>query len=128
VRVRLIAPGRPQTGERRRHGFQTIGNDYVVLAIKASNERGVRFLLLADDPPEPGWFAASDYDLVSDEVPPNWSIRVGGAGRADIVTIGPASWLEPGFFEDYWSEDPIRGAAAEDTFQRELEVIMRQTS
>jgi hypothetical protein len=128
VRVRFVAPGRTAGGERRREhqGFQTVGNEYIVLAIKASNERGVRFLLLSDHPRQPGWHDASDYDLVSDEVPSNWVIDVGAAGRSDAITIAPATWLEPGFFEDYWSEDPVRGAAAQEIFKRELNVITKE--
>jgi hypothetical protein len=127
MRVRLVAPGRSPTGERRIHGFLTIGHEYVVLAITVSQRQGVQFLLLDDETERPGWHKAVDFDLVADSVPSSWRVQVGLGGHVDSLEIAPASWLEPRFFLDYWGDDPDAAKAAEQVFQRELEVIMRET-
>jgi hypothetical protein len=122
--VRLVAPGRLPTGERAQHGFLTVGHDYIVLAIMVVPTRGVSFLLLDDRTARPGWHSADKFDLVSTEVPPNWRISVGTAGIAGAIEIAPEPWLEVGFYEDYWSDEPERARLAEETFLRELDVIL----
>lgn len=86
----------------------------------------MRFLLLDDTNKRPGWHAAADFDLVSDEVPGIWRVQVGLGGRADSLEIAPGPWLEPQFFLDYWGDDPEAAEAAEIIFQRELAKIIRE--
>jgi hypothetical protein len=48
----------------------------------------------------------------STEVPSNWQIRVGAGGITGAIDIGPEAWLEPGFYEDYWPDEPNRARLA----------------
>jgi hypothetical protein len=88
----------------------------------------VKFLLLDDRSRRPGWAPASDFDLISAEVPSNWTIGVGSGGSADLVYLAPATWLEPSFFEDLWSNDPDVWRHAQRTFEHELEIIVRESA
>lgn len=81
-------------------------------------------MLLDDATARPGWHSADKFDLVSTDVPSNWRIRVGAAGKPGAIDIAPEPWLEPGFLEDYWSDEPDRARLAEETFLRELDVIL----
>jgi hypothetical protein len=88
-------------------------------------KRGVSFLVLDDRTARPGWHSADDFDLVSTEIPPNWRVSVGTAGIAGAIEIAPEAWLEPGFYEDYWSYEPERVRLTEGVFLRELDVIRK---
>lgn len=128
MRVRFVGdPGRTASGERRGSGFLTVGKEYVVLALNANNERGVTFLLLDDDTAQPGWHSSVAFDLVADGVPSNWRVSVGGAGKADHLEVGPSAWLEDGFFNNYWGDGDEATIAARQTFQAELEIIIRES-
>lgn len=123
MRVRFVVTGRTDNGERRGHACLTVGKEYVVLAIMASDTKGVRFLVLDDKLQQPGWHPASEFDLVSDEVPSNWRVEVGASGTPGYVRIAPGPWLEPSFFNDYWGDGDVAAIAAQETFDRELEII-----
>jgi hypothetical protein len=126
VKVRFLAPGRDTTGSRRESTAFTVGGEYVVLAIRADNA-GVQFLVLDDLSREPAWLNAKEFDLVSDEIPSNWAIQVGSAGAVDIVYAAPPSWRRPGFFDEYWSDDPKLNGPAREVFEREVAVITRES-
>ena len=85
-------------------------------------------MLLDDQTQRPGWYPSSDFDLVSDSVPSNWRIEVGGGlGDAGSLTIAPALWLEPGFLEDYWGDGGVATVVAHGVFDRELQIILRES-
>jgi hypothetical protein len=107
------------------------GRDHVVLAVSTDPVEGVKLCLLADDSGLvfPGWFPATIFELASAEVPPSWRIAVGRfGGRPDGIMLAPESWLEPSFFPDFWDdEQPEAQRRAREVFERELELIMRES-
>lgn len=129
MKVRFIgSAGRTGDGERKAHGFLTPGKDYVVLSIIVESAQGVQFLILDDSLHQPGWHSAEAFDLVSDEVPSNWSIKVGEGGSTSYVEIAPSAWLEPNFYNAYWGDGDAAAVAAQAVFDREVEVIVRESS
>lgn len=117
----------PASGERRSSPFLTVGQDYVVLAIKVSSAGPTKFLLLGKGD-KPSWFPAPQFDLVADEVPTTWKVVVGAGGSAEYIQIAPEPWLVRGFWGDYLgdSEDPLAYEHAQDVFARELDTILRE--
>jgi hypothetical protein len=126
MRVRYL--GYTSDGERRRKLALSVGRDYVVLAINV-NARETRFLILGDQfVPRPGWYPAPHFDLVADDVPSNWRIRIGAmTNDAAALRVAPASWLEPGFFEHYEGDGNAATLAARSAFDRELAVILKES-
>jgi hypothetical protein len=106
--------------------------DHVVLAIFTDHVAGVRLCLLADEAPladpYPALFPASSLELVSPEVPPSWRVSVGHNGRPDSIVIAPEPWLHHRFFWDYWDDEhPEAQRHARELFDREVELIMRES-
>jgi hypothetical protein len=113
----------------------TVGREYVVLAISANEEDayGTQFMLLDDVGSGAGWFAANGFDLTSDLVPSNWSLRVGVSqtgveGVVSALLVGSKSWLRPGYFYERTHEDPEIAEAAQLDFDRELEIILSESA
>jgi hypothetical protein len=126
MRVRCLGYAK-EDGNSRRENSLTVGGGYVVLAINVEQSDRHDFMLLDDRTQRPGWYPSSDFDLVSDEVPSNWRIAVGGLGSANSLTVAPALWLEPGFLEDYWDDGGVATVAAHGVFDRELQLILRES-
>jgi len=114
-------------GQRTAHGALDVGGEYVVLAITINKGFGHRFFVL-DKFDSPSWFSVEHFDLVSDEVPSNWRIKVGdNVGSATSLRIAPESWLAPGFLEDFFGDGDTAALAAQSAFERELAVILRES-
>ncbi len=113
--VRIINPATGQSAVDSH--WVTIGSDYVVLTIDVfPDEHGsVRILTNWDE--GPGVFDPSMFVTVDPSLPPNFAcvIREGGD-----IELGPAAWLRPGFWEDYFDDEPR--AVAE--YGRELATIL----
>jgi hypothetical protein len=120
--------GHLDEGERSANRSLVVGREYVVLSILCSSATGTSLMLLDEETQEPAWYPAPGFDLTSDEVPSNWRIRVGGeTGNAGNVKVAPAAWLEAGFLEDYWGDGGQATVSARAAFERELEVILRES-
>jgi hypothetical protein len=126
MRVRFV--GLPMVeGRRPKASSLTVGNDYVVLAISSHDAQPMKFLVLTDRR-EPIWYPASHFDLVSDTTPSTWRVLVGRGGHVGYLQVAPAPWLEPGFLEAFWGDGGVATIAARATFERELEIILRESS
>lgn len=55
------------------------------------------------------------------------ALRVGGAGIVGRIEIAPKPWLEDTFWNDFWGDAGATTVAARDSFDRELEIIMRES-
>ena len=113
-------------GERPVSPYLTVGRDYVVLAILVPSDRPTEFLILTDQD-DPSWFPASQFDLVSADVPTSWKILVGEGGSAQRIEIAPEPWLSVGYWSDYWGDDHLASLQAKEIFAHELDVILRET-
>lgn len=105
----------------------TIGQDYVVVAIIATAGEYHHLMLLDDQTHQPTVYPSSHFDLVSDEVPSAWKVRVGGTGNPGHLMVAPQEWLEPGFFENYWGDGGAATIAARAAFDREVEAILAES-
>ena len=123
MRVRFIGSRNPTV---RGSGFLTVGAEYVVLAVEATPSEGVQFGILDDESSTPGLHNAAEFDLVSDHVPSNWRIAVGAGGSPAAFELAPEPWLEPRFWLDFFGDGDTAAIAAQDAFQRELAIIVRE--
>jgi hypothetical protein len=81
-----------------------VGADYVVLSILAEPGRQILFRIMGEgEIGAPGLFDSTMFSTVSPEIPPSWVITVGNGG---IVRVGPRTWMKPGFWEDYFNQEP----------------------
>jgi hypothetical protein len=96
-----------------RDSWLTLNHEYQVLSVLMTPKGPAKLRILSDDGRTPILAEASMFAMSSQPLPPSWvfNIREGG-----VVELGPASWLEPGFWERYFNGD----ADAVMQFQREV--------
>ena len=123
MRVRYLGPDKTPPSQRP---FLTYGAIYVVLAIEIL-KGNVDFRIMGDDGTGPVLHRSTLFDLVSDEVPSNWRIRLGAGGSPGAVDIAPEPWLDDGFWEDYFSDGGVAAVAAQEIFRREAEKIISES-
>lgn len=75
-------------------GWLTSGKTYHVASIEARRDGAVEYRLVSDDGVTPGLFRAEYFEIVSNDLPVNWSISFDADGNLDIA---PESWLVTGF-------------------------------
>lgn len=109
----------------------TVGREYVVTAILVSvdtrEQRTEVLLQLIDDRGDPSWHPSELFTTTSSVIPSNWVAVIHENGA---LHEAPQSWLEAGFWERWYTErygGRERGFATE-IFERELEVIIRESS
>jgi hypothetical protein len=110
----------PVTGayEERRPSIR-IGEEYVVLEVAASPGREVRLRLHLTSEVPSLWSSAM-FETVDQSIPSNWVVDVANGGH---MSMGPASWLEGGFWESYF--DGEQPAVA--VFEQELATILAES-
>jgi len=83
-----------------------IGQTYHVMGQELADGKVLNYLIVTNDT-DPGFFSmghfpAESFEIVSEIIPPNWaSLQSGG-----VTSVLPKSWLEPGFFNDFYEGDP----------------------
>jgi hypothetical protein len=88
--------------EQNTSPWLTVGKEYLVLAIEVYQTKN--YFLLIDDSEDkaPGLHDAKQFEVISYRIPTNWQIN---PGDLEIMTIGPKSWQEPGFWERCYEHD-----------------------
>ena len=104
----------------------TIGRDYVVLAMSVAKAQ-VMLMVLAEDTDMPAWLPSAEFDLVANEIPSTWRVRLGVSASPGEIHIAPEPWLARGFYEDLWGDGDTRAIAAQEVFAREMEVILSES-
>ena len=62
------------------------------------------------------------------ESAPTGRIKVGGGlGSANSLPDTPVLWPERGVLEDYWGDGGVATMAAHGVFDRELQIILRES-
>ncbi len=79
-----------------------LGSKYPVQAIYFDQEQGVRYRIISDDAATPALFAASAFTVIDGHIPESWRAHAYSSGA---FTLGPAAWLEPGFWERFFDDD-----------------------
>lgn len=116
VRVVCVRIINPVTGEEvNEHPGVHVGREYPVLAAQAHSGRRAKLRILADDG-TPTLFDAAMFTASEMAIPGTWVMRVREGG---IVDLGPAAWLEPGFWERYFD----RERSAVDLFDAEVRAM-----
>ncbi|WP_369744479.1 hypothetical protein [Paenarthrobacter sp. AMU7] len=91
--------------------------EYQVVSLLAYPAGPVLLHLVIDDEHSLAWFDSRTFITVDGTVPDSWEARIREGGTLDFA---PASWLVPGFWEDYYDGDP----AAAETVKTELGKMM----
>jgi hypothetical protein len=94
----------------------TAGDEYLVLSLLIDPNGHVQ-LRVIDNDGTPSVWPAEMFETTDERPSPNWLIRLGSDG---LLEIAPGSWLEPGFWEDYFDDV----AEARSDYENELSVIV----
>lgn len=98
----------------------TIDKEYVVIELLSSVKKGVSYRLVGDNQDgSPAVFWATEFEIVSDRVPTNWTLTIKKNG---LIVNGPASWRKSGFWEDCYDHEP----QALEIYKREARIIMEE--
>ena len=84
------------------------------LAARSAGE--IDLHLPTDSPGDLGWFPSTSFVTVDDSTPSSWVTQIDEDGN---LSVGPRSWLSPGFWERFYDGD---GVAAE-IVRHELEAL-----
>lgn len=95
----------------------TIGAEYHVVSLLAHPGGRITLQLVTDDGESLGLFDSSAFSTTEETVPDTWVTRIRDAGTLELA---PASWLRPGFWEDYYDGD----AAAAHVVNAELSKML----
>jgi hypothetical protein len=98
---RLLSPTTGQPLERS--PLLTVGAEYLVLAVVAEPGGRVVLRLIDDQGRSPSVWDARLFSTTSARIPAAWDIRVDDRG---VLTLAPAAWQRPGFWEAYFDGDP----------------------
>jgi hypothetical protein len=100
----------PTTGEElSTSSWLTVGKEYVVLSVLASPGKDVSLQILDDTGPGPSVWDADLFVTSSDRISSIWTVSIGEEG----LSLAPASWQRPGFWEEYFDGRPDAVAAFE---------------
>jgi hypothetical protein len=81
----------------------TLDREYDVLEIYAYPGSYVELRLRSDDGVTPALFHSAMFMTVDGQLPDSWEARVDEGG---VLRLGPADWMEPGFWEAYFDREP----------------------
>jgi len=95
-----------------RSAWAKLGSVYRVLSIWV--EPGQILLRLVGEEPAPALFEAEMFEVVSNAIPSAWVITMPKPG---CLSIGPARWSRPGFWEEYFDRKPEAVACFEEERQ-----------
>lgn len=79
-----------------------VGGEYLVVGVAAVPEGRVT-LQIIEDSQQPSWWDSAMFDTTDPHVPSNWVAEVNEEG---VVTLGPARWMVPSFWENYFNREP----------------------
>lgn len=96
----------------------TLGKEYIVLAIEVRLDK-VSFLIASDSNEQPILQNACQFEVLTKTIPTNWKFA---PGTIELLTIGPKSWCEPGFWDSCYDGEPV----ALEIYKREARIIMEE--
>jgi hypothetical protein len=97
--VRLLdSHGRPQD----KSDWLVVGKIYNVLQIIGEARQDWRVRIVGDKGNGPALFSLRQFDVVSKKIPPCWTINFDG----ENLSVGPESWHQLGFWEEYYNRIP----------------------
>ena len=109
----------------------TRGREYLVISMMMDRElRGQQngvWLQIMDDNDRASWIRGSSVTTVNSAMPSNWDVVIPEDGP---MLIGPASWLERGFWDAIFNGYPTPEVtrAAHESYKRELAIIRAEDS
>jgi hypothetical protein len=80
-----------------------VDSEYEVLEIYAYPARHVELRVASSDNATPALFDSELFMTVDGYLPASWEAKIEEGG---VLRIGPARWLEPGFWEAYFDGEP----------------------
>ncbi|MDR3491909.1 MAG: hypothetical protein P4M12_07715 [Gammaproteobacteria bacterium] len=116
MKIKCIKIYNEQTKEyQEKSSWITVGKEYIVLAIELRLDI-VSFLIQSDSNDQPVLQNVSQFEIITKKIPTNWKIS---PGTLELLTIGPISWREAGFWEDCYDGKP----SALEIYKREARII-----
>lgn len=97
-----------------------IGQEYTVLEILGRPGGRISLRIHQGDEP-PGVWHSEMFESTDSTVPSNWVAQVSDGG---MLSLGPEPWLERGFWESYFDDEPEAVAA----FEAARAVILHESS
>ena len=84
-------------------GWLRTGSNYAVQEIFFEKQRGVSYRIISDDAATPAFFPANECTIIDGSIPSSWKAHIYDTGS---FVLSPPAWLEPGFWERYFDDDP----------------------
>lgn len=81
----------------------TVGKVYDVLSFSVNDNGVIEYRLMADDGYTPALFRASQFTIVCSALPSNWIIN---CEQNSYFELAPESWVQAGFWEEYFDREP----------------------
>jgi hypothetical protein len=102
--------------------WMVVGKEYTPIEVICLSGKP-NFRIISDlDPFEtPALYNSDQFLTTSTLIPSNWKIQSDEHGG---ITIAPQKWLRPGFWEDYFNQDP----QAIKEFEEEKNIIYKECS
>lgn len=121
MRVRCVKIINPATLEvDASSAWVRVGDEYVVLEMMSSTGRKFSLRILHADNSTGIW--ESEMFVGTDpSIPSNWVARISEGGG---LRMGPQRWLEPGFWDQYFDDEP----AAAEAYEQELAIILAESN
>jgi len=106
MRVRCVSLDYTAGSRSFRAGsWLTIGQEYVVLEIKASDAQGVSLRVMTDEADAGGGlYPITPFEITDPRPSPRWRIAADGYGG---MTVGPPEWQVPGFWPLLYGDVPF---------------------
>ncbi len=116
----VIVYNSDSTEEDYSNYWLSIGKEYVVLAIEIYPGKDILYRLVGNNENKrPALYDASQFEVVSDKIPSNWTIHQLKCGLLDL---SPKAWLTEGFWENFYDLEP----EALETYKREARIIYEE--
>ena len=114
---KIVNPATLEIEER--NPWISVGREYVVLEILAVPGSYIHLRIDLDSSVSSVWDAAM-FETIDQSVPSNWVVEIASDGQ---LSIGPARWIEAGFWERYFEGDEL----AIGIFEREVAQIRAES-
>jgi hypothetical protein len=99
----------------------TLDKEYIVLAIDIESQN-ITILIQSDGHYEPFYSSLDGFEIVDQQIPSNWGIKISDFYDQVIYQMMPKIWMYDSFFEEVEDEDPKAIAL----FNAETEIIYRE--
>lgn len=80
--------------------------EYLVWCAVLGPREGVSFFVESESNKDPSWFPAEGFEFINQHIPSSWVSVIEEVYGKKVLTMLPASWNYPSFFEDLDDRKP----------------------